>query len=70
MAFHQRMMMKRIVLWLPKSKAKGKKLDLSKVKFFHCHEHGHLTTNCPQKKKVAGASTGEASSLQFELISL
>ena len=30
-----------------KSKAKGKKLDLTKVKCFHCHEHGHLTTNYP-----------------------
>jgi hypothetical protein len=34
-----------------KYESKGKKLDLSKVKCFHCHEHGHLTTNCLQKKK-------------------
>jgi hypothetical protein len=46
-----------------KSEFKGKKLDLSKVKSFHCHEHGHLATNCPQKKKnkkVAGVAAGEA----------
>ena len=30
----------------PKSEAKGKKLDLSKVMCFHCHEYGHLATNC------------------------
>jgi hypothetical protein len=50
--------------------SKVKKLDLSKVKFFHCHEHGHLATNCPQKKKnktVVGAATGEALVSQFEL---
>ena len=28
-----------------KSEAKGKKLDFSKVKCFHCHEHGNLATN-------------------------
>ena len=46
-----------------KSKAKGKKQDLSKVKFFHCHEHGHFTTNYPQKKKknkAARFAAGEA----------
>ena len=53
-----------------KSEAKGKKLDLSKVKCFHCHEHGHLATNSPQKKKnkkAVGAIAGEAFGLQFEL---
>jgi hypothetical protein len=49
---------------------KGKKLDLSKLKCFYCHEHGHLTTNCLQKKKnkkVVGVATGEALASQFEL---
>ena len=53
-----------------KPEAKGKKLDLYKVKCFHCHEHGHLATNFPQKKKnkkVAAAATGEALASQFEL---
>jgi hypothetical protein len=54
-----------------KSKSKGKKLDLSKVKCFHCHKHGHLTTNCLQKKKNNkkddGVAAGEALSSQFEL---
>ena len=53
-----------------KSESKGKKLDMSKVKCFYCHEHGHLATNCPQKKKnkkAAGSTVGEAISSQFEL---
>ena len=45
------------------SGAKGKKQDMSKVKCFHCHQHEHYATNCPQKKKnkqVAGSAAGEA----------
>eukprot|EP00253_Pinus_taeda_P030437 PITA_30437 len=52
------------------SKAKGKKQDMSKVKCFHCHQHGHYATNCPQKKKnkqAAGSAAGEALASQFEL---
>jgi hypothetical protein len=53
-----------------KSESNGKKLDLSKVKCFHCHEHGHLSTNYPQKKKnkkADGAAVGEALASKFEL---
>jgi hypothetical protein len=53
-----------------KSESKGKKLDFSKVKYFYCHEHGHLATNFPWKKKskkVVGAAASEALVSQFEL---
>eukprot|EP00253_Pinus_taeda_P023192 PITA_23192 len=43
---------------------------MSKVKCFHCHQHGHYATNCPQKKKnkqAAGSAGGEALTSQFEL---
>ena len=52
------------------NQSKGKKHDMSKVRCFHCHEYGHFSTNCPQKKKnkkVVGAAAGEALALQFEL---
>eukprot|EP00253_Pinus_taeda_P027468 PITA_27468 len=52
------------------SDAKGKKQDMSKVKCFHCHQHEHYATNCPQKKKnkqAAGFAAGEALASQFEL---
>ena len=54
----------------PKSEAKGNKVDFFKVKCFHYHKHGHLATNCPQKKnnkKAIGAAAGEALTSQFEL---
>ena len=52
------------------SGAKGKKQDLSKVKCFHCHQHGHYATNCLQKKKnkqAVGSAVGETLASQFEL---
>ena len=53
-----------------KSDSKGKKLDMSKVKCFHCHKHGHIDTNCPQKKKNKkddGVVASKALASQFEL---
>lgn len=43
---------------------------MSRVKCFHCHEHGHYATNCPQmkkNKKASGSRTSEDLALQFEL---
>ena len=48
----------------------GKKRDMSRLKCFHCHEHGYYATNCPQKKKnkkASGSVVGEALASQFEL---
>ena len=42
------------------SGAKGKKQDMSKVKCFHCHQHGHYATSCPQKKKNKQAARSAA----------
>lgn len=47
----------------------GKEHNMSKVKFFHCHEYGHISTNSWQKKKKnmeVGAGASEALALQFE----
>ena len=45
-----------------KSQGEAGKKDLSKIRCFHCHEHGHYATNCPQKKskKEAAVAAGEA----------
>ena len=48
----------------------GKKREFSRVKCFHCHEHGHYATNFPQKKKnknPLGSAASEALASQFEL---
>ena len=42
----------------------GKKCDMSRVKSFHFHKHGHYATNCLQKKKnnkkALGSAAGDA----------
>ena len=43
---------------------------MSRVKCFHCHEHGNYATNCSQKKKnkkAGGSTAGEALASKFEL---
>ena len=53
-----------------KTGKEGKKRDMSKVKNFHYHEHGHYATNCPRKKKnnkASGFAASEALALQFQL---
>ena len=52
------------------SSAKGKKQDMSKMKFFRYHQHRHYATNCLQKKKNKQAArfvAREALASQFEL---
>ena len=44
--------------------------DMSNVNYFHCHEHGNFSTNCPQKKKknkVVGSAVGEGLASKFEI---
>ena len=57
-------------------KAKGKKSqgiegkrNLSKIRCFHCHEHGYYATNFPQKKasKEPIVAAGEKLASQFKL---
>lgn len=48
----------------------GKKKDMMKVKYFHCHEMGHFATNCQlkkSKKKSSRGAAGEALASQFRL---
>ena len=52
------------------SDEEGKEHDISRVKCFHCHEHGNYATNCPQNyknKKDFGYAVGVALASQFEL---
>ena len=46
-------------------------MGLTKVKSFHCHEHGNYAKNCPQKKASKKdpivAAVGEAIASQFKL---
>jgi len=55
----------------PKSCHGDKKKDMSKVKFFHCHGLGHVSTKCFLKnssnKPSRGVTGGEALASQFEL---
>jgi hypothetical protein len=43
-----------------------KKKDLSKVKCFACHEHGHYASQCPQQKK--GSRKQHASSIEVDVV--
>ena len=44
---------------------------MSRVKFFHCHDHGNYANNFPQKKnnnkKASGSVPGDSLASQFEL---
>ena len=55
---------------ISKTNKEGKEHDMSRVKCFHCHEHGHYATNFPENKKnknALGSTVGEALASQFEL---